>query len=792
MRREIGLTFLLAACTACGPTQHAAPHRVPTPTEVRADVRRLLASLLEGGPPRSFTAWDTVRVRGRVAVAPLGPLAFPALLATAEDSKATPPEKFLALTVLTELDAQGTRARELLGLLAEGTIAIGPAWDEQYEKPIVYVQGCLARFLQEPKDLEKLSDLLARDKVQLRVFAGRTSHELPMRTQARLFPILLPRVSGDPVGWLLGHVDYYVGGEATRNLLLAMARDEARPPAIRWDAAVAWASRCTRADYNQVRALLMSLQPWSEYPPSTVLETLAMLDWGQARGEFAEAFRAFRDAAARTPEGVPRPPFPYGYYEALGTLGSEEQVREVLGALVQFLDRAGKIAPNGPEQYRLVTWGFREAAPLVLRGRFPSVHPKLNVWFNLGLDPEPMVRSALAEDPPIGALGLIASYENWWSFPRRLAREHAHEFVALAERVLEQDGRDRGQDAMAPYNAFVTLCRLAPEKAEKHIARFATLRAEGASHRLCSPRARRELARIFESQLLRHEELDKWDVYRFAESLHAVSGKDGLRFVQRLLGVVPDAEKRFFLVRALRRGAPSFASAELTRLLRAEPCEKRRLEIAESLLRTRVVLDREQRRLVTSELLAAMECSAGAPRLDLAAELAVLSNEEGASVYQAFLRGQWRPRTNFHASVRLLALFAQDHPEPYAGRARQLLSQAVQEAPDPNVRAWAVRECGRHLGASGARGKGFLLVDLLIAQLDPRKDWRARCEAGLALRRAFREVNPTWDYYHFWPPERQRQSARELAEWWERHQSRLEWEAVCPWVSSDGYFVFKR
>ena len=188
-----------------------------------------------------------------------------------------------------------------------------------------------------------------------------------------------------------------------------------------------------------------------------------------------------------------------------------------------------------------------------------------------------------------------------------------------------------------------------------------------------------------------------------------------------------------------------------------------------------------------------MRHSAGAPRLDYAVLLALLGDKEGTAVYEAFLRGDWRPRTNYHSSFYALARFARGHPEPCAGRARRFLSRALTAHPDPNVRAYAIRACSSYLGARGAGGKGFFLIELLIPLLDPRTDWRVRCAAGLELRRAFREAHPSWDYYHFWPPEKQRQAANALAHWWKRHEGHVRWQPLDPgYPAWCGYFVLER
>jgi len=254
---------------------------------------------------------------------------------------------------------------------------------------------------------------------------------------------------------------------------------------------------------------------------------------------------------------------------------------------------------------------------------------------------------------------------------------------------------------------------------------------------------------------------------------------------------VKGPEKRLHLAGCLRRFDPAGANAELARLLAAETNGRRRLSIANFLMSSDVPLTDAQHRLMESELLGHMRHGAGTPRLDAAAKLAIVANAEGEKVYRSFLEGTWRPRANFHSNFYRLRGTAYARGKPSAARARELLTAAISSHPDPNVRAAAIRALDGCLGIRGADGKGFPLVALLIADLVPQQDWRVRSQAGLMLRRAFREALPNWDYYHFWPPEKQTAAAATIRDWWQHNAARVAWMPFKVTSVNDGYFVLK-
>ena len=412
----------------------------------------------------------------------------------------------------------------------------------------------------------------------------------------------------------------------------------------------------------------------------------------------------------------------------------------------------------------------------------------------MGLDVAARLKAILKDGSPNDVLRCVVLWENLQAIPPQLLEAHRRELVAVAEKVLDARlGRPGGTDLenLLAYNAFVALCRLAPEKAEPHIPRYALHRPDQAAHCLTSPKARREVVKALEAGLRRHAEHDKWQLSSLARALAVVRGDAAVPLVRKVCRDTPHPGKRFLLVSALRRHAPAFAAAELAHLLKAERHPKRRLDIAKRLASTPVALDAEQARLAVTELRSAMRHRAGAPRLELAARLALLGDREGTAVLDSFLRGQWRPRTNFHAPFYTLAYCLLRRPGPAAGRARQFLARAVAAHPDPNVRAGAIRACGSYLAARGAGGKGYFLVDLLIGRLRPACDWRERAAAGLALRSAFRHVLPAWDYDPFAPPQAQRRAADALERWWAERRDRVEWKAPAPVISASGYFVLK-
>jgi len=746
-----------------------------------------------------------------------------ALAEVVKDEK-TPADKGLAaLAAIAELDMKGECAAKVLAAMKDGRMVEALGQEYRWDQATADVLRYLVSHAQGEKELEGIAELLLGKERQLAAFFRTIDYEMPMGSQAQLYGILLSRGGGNRYyGSILARAAYYYGGEGIRETFEKIAHDPGASEAVRLDAALAWAARCTREDYDRVYALMREVEPWQTHPGARVLEVLGMLDWKRAREEFKGIYEDSRkkpatedgnpgrvEGRSKRPETVseapagepPRRALYHGVGMPLQTFGDEREVRETMTGLVEWLRAKGKATTQDREV--LEQTGWREAGGMLEELEVDSAWNALEVYFKMGADPEEFVKRKIEKGTAEEAVKVSGEWQ-WKFMPERLAKKYGKDFVERALAVLDKygDGRgDRGDtEKVAAYDAFVTLCKVAPEKAAGTMGQYARWRPGQASACAMKGQAQKAFVEAIRGELGKTEELDEWDEYNLSDALMRASGQEGVEFVQKLYGETRSHKKRLRLLGAIRRHDGAFANRELTWMLKEEKGAGDGLEVARQLLTSRTAPDEEQRGLAEGPMLEALRNTAGAPRLEYAIFLGMLGNAEGREVYESFIRGEWRPVTNYWAGFHDLSLMANFGEEPRAERARGMLLAAMTRHPDPNVRAWAVRLVREAAGSGPGRGTGgansprgrFELTEAVMGQLGPEQDWRVRVQAGWTLRWALREVNPEWDYDAFWEPKKLEAAATELQKWWEAKNAGLRWEAGDGIYGPEGRFVWER
>ncbi len=772
LRTVIGLV-ILTACVA-QPCSGAPTALSPAANEARKLLDEAVAKELK----QEYRSWGATRARGWEAVkAKEG--ALKRLAEIAADAETSTEARWMALGIIAEEDKEGAEAEAVLATIKDGPAFPQERWGTCWERAAADVEGYLFRALKGPKSVERVVDAILANNQTAYMLIGRVVGELPMKTRVAACLLMLDHAEDQNVMMnVLGHVSYYLDGPAVREKLLQIASDEKRDDNTRRQASCAWASRCTKADYDRAEKLLRSVVPWKDGPPEDHVRALAALDWKRASDALNEHWKT-------------KPPTSY-QSSLVRDFADEKRVLDMLA------EAAGQIKDDNPNVARqamqtLGSFGSRDAADIINLDDFARNYSALQTCFNLGIDPTPMLRHAVDFSPAEDILRVSGSSDVLRYLPAAARKECGGLFVAVALRVIAQYPTDREDlvewEKQELRDAFSTLCFFAPDKAEPYIERFAKKSRLTAAALLTTPAAKAALVRIFREELPKDDPADDdWNAANVAESLLVAGGAEQAPFIMEATKSLSPA-RRFRVMQVVADVDPALACGEFLRLLAAEGDTPRAVEIAMSIVRTGEALTDDQRKLVDAPIFEAMQNSAGAPRLDYAMLLAVDGNAAGRELVEGFLSGSWRPQTNYWSAFSGFARVAMRPETPALARWKSFVLRGVTEPQDPAVRAALLSGTRGFLGVR--EGDAYPIVESALLDLGPDGDWRLRQQSALALRLAFRDVRPDWDYGHFWPVERRKQAADDIRKWWRENKDRLRWVAGPGPFRTIGAFAFQ-
>ena len=805
-------------------------------TRIEAEVRKALDTLVPKGTDTTGPRfWDRICRRASAAVKPLGPKALPALVVVANDKIVPSAQRALAVVALTELDDEGRHVEDVFAFadapfFSDVHFHHGISYAPMLQ-PLSHVQHYLVHFMRQPESFDRLCKLIAKREGHLNAFRYPTLFRLPTRVRVKLWLKIFANAPDElSRARLLCNIRYYVGGSEVDAVFRQVAYDVTEQQQPRIWAAHAWAASRAKKDYDTVYALLKTVEQWNRYPSSSAFRTLAQLDRKRACREFTRTFRGIqgdiqqqrdryedycrrRDAGAKVPANPETPPRPFdsSYDTVLTQLGSESQVLAVFSETLILLEERDDVIPNRDWSLRrLANWGYRDVVPLVLSQREPVQgevgknisRPKplledFRLAFILHIDPERVLRLLLAKDDGAAVLRAMNAGSGRFYLPTRLREKYRDQLIAAAEKALRAHaGEIRIKTAThwdTPANAFIVLCWLTPEKAVPYVPRLAGRLAYYAAPLLKDTVAAGPLAEGVAKTLLdRHDEFDSGELRQLVEALMTLRPKAGETVVRKLIAETVDPQRRYHLVLKLRPVAPEYVAAAAARRFHSGSRHFPKGTFAPALVRMKPEPTDAERREVIAAMREEMRYSSESGRLRYALRLAYQGDREGREIVEKFMTGAWNPRSGARSFFAFLRYTATHDAAPRASWARDLWLRGMTEHPEATVRAIAIDAAAGNLGLRGAGGKGYPLVEALIAQLDTKQDWRVRFQAGLVLRKALREAFPTWDTSPFWPVARQTRAAQTLRDWWRKHSTRVTWRDDATSSDPGGYFVLKQ
>ena len=163
--RQVIVALCLAASVTAGQRACDAADRPGAAAEV--EVRKVMTDLLRGGRPGSARQWKMIRVMGCRVLKARGTSVLPTLFAVVKSTDHSATERFIALTLLVELDGEGKYGTELFVLLKQRAFATTPIRDEGTLRPLADLQHYLIRHIHDPEGVERLCKAIGSDETQL-------------------------------------------------------------------------------------------------------------------------------------------------------------------------------------------------------------------------------------------------------------------------------------------------------------------------------------------------------------------------------------------------------------------------------------------------------------------------------------------------------------------------------------------------------------------------------------------------------------------------------------------------